>query len=52
LYDRIKGNEFIGADYTYDAAIFDLQLPLSGGVLLADEVGMGKTITDNPLFFL
>lgn len=27
-----------------DAAMFALQSPLSGGVLLADEVGLGKTI--------
>jgi SNF2 family DNA or RNA helicase len=27
-----------------DAALFALQSPLSGGALLADEVGLGKTI--------
>jgi SNF2 family DNA or RNA helicase len=27
-----------------DAALFALQSPLSNGVLLADEVGLGKTI--------
>jgi adenine-specific DNA-methyltransferase len=27
-----------------DAALFALQSPLSKGVLLADEVGLGKTI--------
>jgi SNF2 family DNA or RNA helicase len=27
-----------------DAALFALQSPLSGGALLADKVGLGKTI--------
>lgn len=29
-----------------DAALFALKSPISNGVLLADEVGLGKTIED------
>ena len=46
--DRISQSLFDAAvdlnPHQIDAAVFALQNPLSKGVLLADEVGLGKTI--------